>query len=716
MKNHGLMLFSLLVALALVPAGCGDGGGNGHEDADIDLIGDDMRDTDVEAETPVDPPVDEAPAEGDVPTDDAAEGADDVPVEDVIPDGVDGDPVEEDAVEEDTVAEDAIEEDVVEEDAPPTCGNGTVDPGEDCDGAAPRDCTTTCSSTGTQSCVACAWAACVPPAETCNGLDDDCVGGADNGLPCVMGATVNCTTTCSTTGTGTCTATCQVPAPADCTPPAEICNGLDDDCVGGADNGLPCVQGTTGACTTPEGFSGTHTCSSTCTWGDCIITCPAECSTVPTGGSPGSACTSDAQCTGTGADCWTETTERFRGEDYTDNPGGMCVPWGSGTSVCDPDNASSCPSGSSCEYMGSSMGTDFYGCMDACLPLDSSGREYPFNCGCREGYACDIVSGICTSGCTNDRECCERWWDEDGDFNRDAAEVVEKTGCTNVCDDTPAGICQATHDCVNNGDATNVWSGPCEGDAWCPADGRCLDEFNYAPNFPGGLCIKDRCDVAGRGCTTEGGGCMNLGTTTDPFWACVGRCHFGRQITDPTYECRDTTGEEQACNPVLSSAWYTPPTDGSNGFCWPGNFPGGAMAIGGTCTTDTNCTSPYGLGYCASFTGITAPSFCSAGCVQFAAEDFAVCGGNDGTGRASGVCWSDICWEGCGTPGGNLGANGCLQATMACYPVTMFSDVYKDNASLMPQGMCIPRCTDGAWCQDFWGLPLACNTTSGVCS
>jgi hypothetical protein len=56
----------------------------------------------------------------------------------------------------------------------PTCGNGTLEEGEECDGDPARSCTTTCSSTGTQECVDCAWASCAPPEEVCNGVDDDC--------------------------------------------------------------------------------------------------------------------------------------------------------------------------------------------------------------------------------------------------------------------------------------------------------------------------------------------------------------------------------------------------------------------------------------------------------------------------------------------------------------------------------------------------------------
>jgi cysteine-rich repeat protein len=63
-----------------------------------------------------------------------------------------------------------------------SCGDGVVEAGvEACDGDAPRACATDCGTTGSQACVACFWdAACTPPAESCNGIDDDCNGVSDS--------------------------------------------------------------------------------------------------------------------------------------------------------------------------------------------------------------------------------------------------------------------------------------------------------------------------------------------------------------------------------------------------------------------------------------------------------------------------------------------------------------------------------------------------------
>ncbi len=84
---------------------------------------------------------------------------------------------------------DAIEdlEDVDEEEITSVCGNREVEPGEDCD---------------------------PPLVETA------------------------CFTSCGSAGTGECTMDCQSPGPEDCTPPAESCNLVDDDCDGIVDEGV----------------------------------------------------------------------------------------------------------------------------------------------------------------------------------------------------------------------------------------------------------------------------------------------------------------------------------------------------------------------------------------------------------------------------------------------------------------------------------------------
>jgi|GEM_PF-1972242 len=73
--------------------------------------------------------------------------------------------------------------------------------------------------------------------ETCNGLDEDCSGVADDGplMECAVGEVVDCTTTCGSVSTTLCGDNCQIDS---CPPPAESCNLADDDCDGAIDNGV----------------------------------------------------------------------------------------------------------------------------------------------------------------------------------------------------------------------------------------------------------------------------------------------------------------------------------------------------------------------------------------------------------------------------------------------------------------------------------------------
>lgn len=146
--------------------------------------------------------------------------------------------------------------------------DGAVDDGFMCAAGGATVCTTSCGSVGTGECTtmceAPSAAACTPPAETCNGMDDDCDGNIDQTFACALGASVSCTTSCGTTGSGTCTGSCEIPTGAACTPPAEVCNGIDDDCDGVADDGFDCAAGSIASCTTSCGSIGAGRCSASC--------------------------------------------------------------------------------------------------------------------------------------------------------------------------------------------------------------------------------------------------------------------------------------------------------------------------------------------------------------------------------------------------------------------------------------------------------------------
>lgn len=89
--------------------------------------------------------------------------------------------------------------------------------------------------------------------ELCNGIDDDCANGADDTFTCVMGSTATCATGCGTMGSGPCSATCG--APSTCTPPAETCNGMDENCDRIVDEGLAVVGAPVTVTSTGSHFS-----------------------------------------------------------------------------------------------------------------------------------------------------------------------------------------------------------------------------------------------------------------------------------------------------------------------------------------------------------------------------------------------------------------------------------------------------------------------------
>jgi hypothetical protein len=369
------------------------------------------------------------------------------------------------------------------------------------------------------------------------------------------------------------------------------------------------------------------------------------------------------------------------------------------------------------------------GCIDSCtadIPDTEPPELYDFNCGCREGYYCESVYSICQPGCSNDRECCEIW-NDDGDYRREEGEVTLVTGCTNTCDNDPSDDGAASYQCVNHGTSGAEFCDPCEHDSQCPADGRCLLPTYLGPDgtpyWPGGYCIKERCDAVGRSCSDGGGHCANLGTEASPAWQCTKACTVGQDPDAVDFPCRQTPADEKmTCMPSFHDPAFLDTAD-YDGFCYYGNFNSiTAHNYFTDCRDDDECYSPLGLGFCALFqtAGFT-ENLCSILCTEDLAVNQDICGSS-----AEGVCFdhpnpdeASFCLPACDTPGGSLGANGCpvtdpLQ--WACYPTADWTgQVFVSSDATMPAGFCYMACEDDTWCLEIFGVALTCDTTSGVC-
>ena len=300
------------------------------------------------------------------------------------------------------------------------CGNGADD---DCDGnvdCADDDCVTlpVCMSS------------CVPGVEVCNGADDDCDGRVDEGdlvRPCgvAIGVCTPGVETCveqSAPGSGS-------PMYSGCTAMpggAETCNGLDDDCNGAIDDGLPpggpCGEGM-GFCTlgTERCVGGRIVCAGgvpgrrercNCMDDDCDGEIDEE--------TDGALCGAGSECIGApacqcAALCMTDEfgTDRCATGRFPDRSTGTCIcllpPCTAtgcasqtvergGEVVCAPDRTDVGPC--VCRGTGCEPACDGVVCGPGaiCDPFDPAGRCIEDSCrtqGCPDGEVCNQDTGAC---------------------------------------------------------------------------------------------------------------------------------------------------------------------------------------------------------------------------------------------------------------------------------------------------------------------------------
>ncbi|MBN1771155.1 MAG: hypothetical protein JXB32_07845 [Deltaproteobacteria bacterium] len=356
-------------------------------------------------------------------------------------------------------------------------------------------------------------------------------------------------------------------------------------------------------------------------------------------------------------------------------PGGYCLGQSSLSVACDPLDGASCVLGSSCIQVGTgSPGVASHLCLDACAVAGSRGLAHRTNCDCRDGYACDSVGGVCLPGCSTDDECCRLWTDADGDTFQDPGEWTPVDGCRGSCD-------LASSRCEYDGAPGATIGSPCLHENDCPTDSRCVSEALYG--LPGGMCIRDRCDLEGHECDA-GSGCANLAFG---YWACLRGCEVGSGPSGSGFRCESG----QACWP----GEFSPAPSGfgdADGYCWVGNWSSITVHnVYSPCTQPADCWSPFGLGDCLQ-PAPGAPGYCIVhGCGHPDVASTCTEGGG-------GVCAAalDHCAKGC-TPGLEPAAAGC-PAGFACW-------------SYGGVGFCHLPCDDSADCGSAW----TCNGTSHGC-
>ncbi|MBW2260671.1 MAG: hypothetical protein JRG91_01760 [Deltaproteobacteria bacterium] len=427
--------------------------------------------------------------------------------------------------------------------------------------------------------------------------------------------------------------------------------------------------------------------------------CPPE-------GPVGAPCSEAGDC-GESMDCLLEASHVYDGLMYVDWPSGYCIE-ASWTAGCDPDEPTACPEGARCVHLGASECEDRWACLDACAPADVAGVPFPFNACCRPGYRCDPGLSVCLTGCSNDRECCESWSDTDGDTERDAGEVTLDGACTRTCD-TETFVC--------SGEGGGTYASACTIDSDCPDDASCLPEACssiYGPSFPGGLCIRERCDLAGVDCVAGGGACVDLAVGGVFTPVCMAACATGTAPGDGAHPCRG----EYACVPACDGGWVgAPPSGGEDGWCFPANASTAAAdTLYAPCSADDECHSPLGLGLCLTTAG---QSRCSIACNASLARDHDLCGApTTGGGLPPGACWACKCHKACDDPASPLSSDACgASGALACYSTSaLFGEIAYSAAATAPPGLCLPACADVDDCTALWGMPLVCDVVSGICS
>ncbi len=399
--------------------------------------------------------------------------------------------------------------------------NGIADDGFECGPAGTVEgCTSDCGTTGTHECLDdCTWGDCVPPAEACNATDDDCDDEVDEDFYCVRDSTRPCTTFCSSTGTQTCRGDCT--DYDDCIPPAEVCNGVDDDCDMAADDGFFCVRGGVTSCALLGWYAGSAVCQTDCSDWD------------------------ETACT----DCGNGLIDLGEQCDVINLDGNTCTTLGMGFAGGTLECSSLCTFDTSgCNFCGNLV-------IDAGEDCDRTNLGGDDCTTLGLGYAGGTLA--CTSLCVFDTSACNRC----GNSTIDSGEQCDGLDMgSQTCTSIPGGYLGGSLGCS----------------AFCTFDtSGCWDCGDGDVN-PGEDC--DGSDLDGNDCTTVAGGFT--GGTLDCRSDCsfdTSACHLcGDDDIDPGEQCDGSDLGSATCSTV------------------PGGFDGGTLGCHADCTYDTTrCTTAF---------------------------------------------------------------------------------------------------------------------------
>lgn len=327
----------------------------------------------------------------------------------------------------------------------------------------------------------------------------------------------------------------------------------------------------------------------------------------------GAACERDAECSG-GYVCDAEMKMSIPAQGAPGGAvdqylffGGSCTPkratvYDMGMVSCDPRKAigsQGCGADGVCDAVAQTQSGFLVGCRKQCDPAAEES-------GCAMGYECGFTDEYCSEGCQSDADCrIGPPIDTNGDGAPDMLSYDAESAVT--CD-------PKTSRCVHpaGGQASGQ---SCMRDDECPQDGVCItDKAQIAgQRFPGGSCTRQGCDLPGRECEA-GTACESLRpwlgeSPTEPL--CFQQCKVGAEAADLRL---GATGHGQGCREGYRCHYNGGP-GADAGVCVGGNYNAVTTNnIGAECKTNTDCYSPFGLGYCLVYqlpTGQALPGICT---------------------------------------------------------------------------------------------------------